>query len=195
MRMIPLAESTTVIETSLVVNTGKPCGPISVHVSVALLRSNGWPLASNRDPSIAQSVAAISSVASWCWSGIASPWPRVVADAERTATPALVALHPGRAIEHEPDLDVFAAVGVFELAAQAGQGQRRQRQLGVARGDVAALRVERRIISRSRIRFLASGRIRKTGHYGISTADRPHSALMLRVRMTLPHFSVSSAMS
>src|SRR5262245_48113167 len=31
--------------------------------------------------------------------------------------------------------------------------------------------------------------------YGISTADRPHSALMLRARMTLPHFSVSSAMS
>src|SRR5262249_7250736 len=33
------------------------------------------------------------------------------------------------------------------------------------------------------------------GLYGISTADRPHSALMLRARMTLPHFSVSSAMS
>src|SRR5207247_2248748 len=27
------------------------------------------------------------------------------------------------------------------------------------------------------------------------TADWPHSALMLRARMTLPHFSVSSAMS
>jgi hypothetical protein len=37
--------------------------------------------------------------------------------------------------------------------------------------------------------------IRGTGDYGISTADRPHSALMLRARMTLPHFSVSSAMS
>src|SRR5262249_8932623 len=33
------------------------------------------------------------------------------------------------------------------------------------------------------------------GVYGISTADRPHSALMLRARMTLPHFSVSSAIS
>src|SRR5262249_33201209 len=31
--------------------------------------------------------------------------------------------------------------------------------------------------------------------YGISTADRPQSALMLRAWMTLPHFSVSSAMS
>src|SRR5262245_33868295 len=33
------------------------------------------------------------------------------------------------------------------------------------------------------------------GLYRKSTADRPHSALMLRVRMRLPHFSVSSAMS
>src|SRR5262245_4457660 len=33
------------------------------------------------------------------------------------------------------------------------------------------------------------------GLYGISTADRPHSALMLRARITLPHFSVSSAMN
>src|SRR5262245_8987065 len=33
------------------------------------------------------------------------------------------------------------------------------------------------------------------GHYGISTADRPQSALMLRARITLPHFSVSSAMN
>src|SRR5262249_12626790 len=32
------------------------------------------------------------------------------------------------------------------------------------------------------------------GIYGISTADRPQSALMLRARITLPHFSVSSAM-
>src|SRR6266446_4306117 len=35
----------------------------------------------------------------------------------------------------------------------------------------------------------------RNGVYGIPTADRPHSALMLRARMTLPHFSVSSAMS
>src|SRR5262249_45856298 len=35
----------------------------------------------------------------------------------------------------------------------------------------------------------------RNGIYGISTADRPHSALMLRARMTLPHFSVSSAMN
>src|SRR5262249_52067865 len=32
------------------------------------------------------------------------------------------------------------------------------------------------------------------GGYGISTADRPQSALMLRARMTLPPFSLSSAM-
>src|SRR6516162_2156751 len=37
--------------------------------------------------------------------------------------------------------------------------------------------------------------IRGTGGYGISTADRPQSALMSRARMTLPHFSVSLAMS
>src|SRR5262249_27285090 len=37
--------------------------------------------------------------------------------------------------------------------------------------------------------------IRGTGGYGISTADQPQSALMLRARITLPHFSVSSAMS
>src|SRR5262245_20212347 len=35
----------------------------------------------------------------------------------------------------------------------------------------------------------------RNGGYGISTADRLQSALMLRARMTLPHFSVSSAMS
>src|SRR5262245_10037032 len=33
------------------------------------------------------------------------------------------------------------------------------------------------------------------GVYGISTADRPQSTLMLRARITLPHFSVSSAMN
>src|SRR6516225_7037235 len=38
-------------------------------------------------------------------------------------------------------------------------------------------------------------RLSSTGGYGISTADRPQSALMLRARMTLPHFSVSSAIS
>ena len=38
-------------------------------------------------------------------------------------------------------------------------------------------------------------RFSATRHYGISTADRPHSALMLAARITLPHFSVSSAMS
>src|SRR5262245_41835793 len=37
--------------------------------------------------------------------------------------------------------------------------------------------------------------ISPNGGYGISTGDRPQSALMLRARMTLPHFSVSSAMS
>src|SRR5262249_29980951 len=41
----------------------------------------------------------------------------------------------------------------------------------------------------------SSAAIRGTGRYGISTADRPQSALMLRARITLPHFSVSSAMS
>src|SRR5262249_12843395 len=35
----------------------------------------------------------------------------------------------------------------------------------------------------------------RNGLYGISTADRAHSDLMLRARMTLPPFSVSSAMS
>src|SRR5262249_44999098 len=35
----------------------------------------------------------------------------------------------------------------------------------------------------------------RNGVYGISTADRPHSALMLASRITLAHFSVSSAMS
>src|SRR5262245_11658495 len=37
--------------------------------------------------------------------------------------------------------------------------------------------------------------ISSNGIYGISTADRPQSTLMLRARITLPHFSVSSAMS
>ena len=37
--------------------------------------------------------------------------------------------------------------------------------------------------------------IRGTGFMECSTADRPHSALMLAARITLPHFSVSSAMS
>src|SRR6266511_2264234 len=36
-------------------------------------------------------------------------------------------------------------------------------------------------------------RFSATGHYGISTADRPHSALMPADLITLPHFSVSSA--
>src|SRR6516164_9449359 len=35
----------------------------------------------------------------------------------------------------------------------------------------------------------------QNGLYGKSTADRPHSALMLRVRMSLPHLWVSSAIS
>src|SRR6516164_4654946 len=35
----------------------------------------------------------------------------------------------------------------------------------------------------------------QNGLYGKLTADRPHSALMLRLRMRLPHFSVSSPMS
>src|SRR5262249_30701894 len=35
----------------------------------------------------------------------------------------------------------------------------------------------------------------RNGFYEISTADRAHSALMLAARITLPHFSVSSAMS
>src|SRR5262245_51197700 len=35
----------------------------------------------------------------------------------------------------------------------------------------------------------------RNGPYGISTVDQPQSALMLRARITLPHFSVSSAMS
>src|SRR5262245_23034129 len=38
-------------------------------------------------------------------------------------------------------------------------------------------------------------RYSRNGLYGISTADRPQSTLMLRARITLPHFSVSSAMS
>src|SRR5215510_951335 len=33
------------------------------------------------------------------------------------------------------------------------------------------------------------------GVYGISTADRPQSTLMLRARITLPHLSVSSAIN
>src|SRR5262245_34768711 len=39
-----------------------------------------------------------------------------------------------------------------------------------------------------------SARDSRIGPYGISTAYRPHSALMLAARITLPHFSVSSAM-
>src|SRR5262245_16027333 len=41
----------------------------------------------------------------------------------------------------------------------------------------------------------SSAAIRGTGGYGISTADWPHSALMPANLTTLPHFSVSSAMS
>src|SRR5262249_8627199 len=37
--------------------------------------------------------------------------------------------------------------------------------------------------------------ISPNGGYGIPQADRPQSALMLRARMPLPHFSLSSAMS
>src|SRR5262249_61542914 len=36
-------------------------------------------------------------------------------------------------------------------------------------------------------------RFRGTGGYGISTADRRQSGLMLAARITLPHFSVSAA--
>src|SRR5215471_7562513 len=45
--------------------------------------------------------------------------------------------------------------------------------------------------------FGQSGHARHSpnGLYGKSTADWPHSNLMLRVRMSLPHFSVSSAIS
>src|SRR5262249_8466800 len=39
------------------------------------------------------------------------------------------------------------------------------------------------------------GCIRLTGRYGISTANRPHSGLMLAALITLPHFSVSAVMS
>src|SRR5262249_965922 len=46
----------------------------------------------------------------------------------------------------------------------------------------------RRAASRGRLSLI-------TKRYGILTADRPHSALMLRARMNLPHFPVSSAMS
>src|SRR5262249_10395779 len=42
---------------------------------------------------------------------------------------------------------------------------------------------------------LVGTRHSSNGGYGISTADRPQSALMLRARMTLPHFSLSPAMS
>src|SRR5262245_25488480 len=38
-------------------------------------------------------------------------------------------------------------------------------------------------------------RFRRTGHYGISTAERPHSALMPANLITLAHFSVSSTMN
>src|SRR5262249_41738145 len=38
-------------------------------------------------------------------------------------------------------------------------------------------------------------RFSATGHYGISTADRPHSALMPANLITLAHFSVSSTMN
>src|SRR5215475_2485822 len=42
----------------------------------------------------------------------------------------------------------------------------------------------------------AGGAVRLTGHYGISSRDYPdHSALMLVNFTTLPHFSVSSAIS
>src|SRR5215472_15806453 len=42
----------------------------------------------------------------------------------------------------------------------------------------------------------SSGAIRGTGRYGIFGRDRAdQSALMLAARITLPHFSVSSAMS
>ena len=37
--------------------------------------------------------------------------------------------------------------------------------------------------------------VRGTGFMEYRSGGRPHSALMLRARMTLPHFSVSSAMS
>jgi hypothetical protein len=44
----------------------------------------------------------------------------------RTTAAALVPLQPGRAVEHELDLEVLASVRGFEPAAQPGQGQRRQ---------------------------------------------------------------------
>src|SRR5262245_47249731 len=56
-----------------------------------------------------------------------------------------------------------------------------------------ALQQQNSVVGSSRPRRQASHS--RNGCYEISTADRPHSALMLASRITLAHFSVSSAMS
>src|SRR5258707_9332946 len=55
--------------------------------------------------------------------------------------------------------------------------------------------VRRTLLTFPQLHRPSSGHRDAFGLYGISTADRPHSALMLRARMTLPHFSVSSAIN
>src|SRR5258707_12648644 len=55
--------------------------------------------------------------------------------------------------------------------------------------------VRRTLLTFPQLHRPSSGHRDAFGLYGVSTARRPHSALMLRARMTLPHFSVSSAMS
>ena len=54
---------------------------------------------------------------------------------------------------------------------------------------------ELRRFARKRPERTSAPRDSRNGAYGISTADRHHSALMLAARITLRHFSVSSAMS
>src|SRR5215470_12953489 len=92
----------TVIDASPFCSTGKPAGPISVHVSVAFDRSKGSPVASSSVPAMAQSVAAINSVSSWWTRAIASPGPGI-AGAQRAATPALIALAAGALVVDQPD--------------------------------------------------------------------------------------------
>src|SRR5262249_36817763 len=71
---------------------------------------------------------------------IASPRPSILG-AGRATTPPLVALAAGTLVQQQPDLDLFAAMRIFKLAAQAGQRQRGEHVTDG--GDVAALRVER----------------------------------------------------
>jgi len=92
------------------------------------------------------------------------------------------------------------AVILKDLACASRQAEGRlpgARGMGLAAGRGTRLAGCARRIDPGVDRHWSAVPVGLLGSYGISapTADRAHSALMLRARMSLPHFSVSSAMS